>query len=73
MRSIVLAAITAAGVALFGMATASAAPASGHAMSQLADHSRPLTLAAAEEAETRGVCRLGWHRGKNGRCRPNRK
>jgi len=64
MRSIVLAAIMAAVVSLFGMAAASAAPASGQAFSQLAGQSSQLI-------EVRGGCGRGWHRGPHGHCRRN--
>jgi hypothetical protein len=43
---------------------ASAAPANGQAISQLADHSSNITDVA-------GGCGRGWHRGPHGHCRRN--
>ncbi len=64
MRHIILAAIMAAGVGLIGIGGASAAPASGQAIAQAADHANSIT-------EVRGGCGRGWHRGPHGGCRPN--
>jgi hypothetical protein len=64
MRHMVLGLLVAAGVGLLGMAGASAAPANGKAISQLADHSSQII-------HVRGGCGRGWHRGPHGHCRPN--
>jgi Spy/CpxP family protein refolding chaperone len=65
MRSIVLAAIVTAGMSLFGLSAASAAPASGQAtISQLAGQSSQVIQVA-------GGCGRGWHRGPHGHCRRN--
>ncbi len=64
MRILVLATVLAGGLSLIGMAGASAAPASGQAISQLAGHSSDVT-------QVRGGCGRGWHRGPRGGCRRN--
>lgn len=64
MRYILLAIVMAAGVSLIGAAGASAAPANGQAISQIADHASGIT-------QVRGGCGRGYHRNRYGRCRPN--
>lgn len=64
MRILVLATVLAGGLSFIGMAGASAAPASGQAISQLAGH-------AGDVTQVRGGCGRGWHRGPHGHCRPN--
>jgi hypothetical protein len=64
MRYALLAIVVAAGMSLLGTMGASAAPANGQAISQLADHSSNITDVA-------GGCGRGWHRGPHGHCRRN--
>ena len=64
MRILVLAIVLAGGLSLIGMAGASAAPASGQAISQLTGHS-------SDVLQVRGGCGRGWHRGPRGGCRRN--
>jgi hypothetical protein len=59
MRILVIATVLAGGLSLIGMAGASAAPASGQAISQMAAHSGDVT-------QVRGGCGRGWHRGPHG-------
>jgi len=64
MRYIVLATVMAAGLSLMGVASASAAPANGQAIFQIADHANQIT-------QVRDGCGRGWHRGWHGHCRRN--
>jgi hypothetical protein len=56
--------LVAVGLSLLGMAGASAAPANGQAIAQLADHSSQIV-------DVSGGCGRGWHRGPHGHCRRN--
>jgi hypothetical protein len=63
MRYLVIAAVMAVGVGLFGMGDASAAPANGQAISQSAEQASSVT-------KVWGGCGRGWHRNRWGRCVP---
>jgi hypothetical protein len=63
MRYLVIAAVMAVGVGIFGVGGASAAPASGQAISQNAEQTNSITKAA-------GGCGRGWHRDRWGHCVP---
>lgn len=65
MRTIVFAAIAAAGLGLAGLQAASAAPAGGAALGQAASQNSDVTTVAMG-------CGRGWHRNWRGRCVPNR-
>jgi len=64
MRYALLAIVMAAGVSLLGVVGASAAPANGKAISQLADQANIVVDVA-------GGCGRGWHPGPHGHCRRN--
>jgi hypothetical protein len=64
MRYALLAIVMAAGVSLLGAVGASAAPANGQAISQMADQ-------ASSVVDVAGGCGRGWHRGPHGHCRRN--
>jgi len=63
MRYLVIAAVMAVGVGIFGVGSASAAPANGHAISQNAEQ-------ASSIIKTAGGCGRGWHRDRWGHCVP---
>ena len=63
MRYLVIAAVMAVGVSIFGISGASAAPANGQTISRNADQASSL-------AKIAGGCGPGWHRNRWGRCVP---
>jgi hypothetical protein len=63
MRYLVMVAVMAVGVGVFGVGGASAAPASGQAISQNAEQASSITKAA-------GGCGHGWHCNRWGHCVP---
>jgi hypothetical protein len=63
MRYLVVAAVMALGVGVFGVGGASAAPANGQAISQNAEQASSL-------AKIAGGCGHGWHRNRWGHCVP---
>jgi hypothetical protein len=63
MRNLMIAIVMAASASLIGTAAVSAAPASGKAIAQAADHASFVT-------EVAGGCGRGWHRNPWGRCIP---
>jgi hypothetical protein len=63
MRYLVIAAVMAFGVGIFGVGGASAAPANGQTISQNAEQ-------ASSVAKIAGGCGHGWHRNRWGHCVP---
>jgi hypothetical protein len=63
MRRLIIAVIVAAGACFVGTLGASAAPASGQAISQSAEQASSVT-------KVWGGCGRGWHRNRWGRCVP---
>jgi hypothetical protein len=63
MRYLVIAAVMAVGLGVFGIGGASAAPANGKVISDGAQHASNIT-------KVWGGCDRGWHRNRWGRCVP---